>query len=177
MLSSKILELSNKITIVIEVELIVIKVVIETLLESATEVFNKYRKDFLRMKKAAVLKGVSALSDSPKLNPSNSEEYFFDQSPSIVNILKLISILLGIQEQVWLIVNRSESSIPQEAFERTVSRVQTAYGRLASFISWPSDQVHPIKLTEAGLLNISDQLSSLRHYLEYNTPIEDDVLK
>ena len=177
MLSSKILELSNKITIVIEVELIVIKVAIETLLESATEMFNKYRKDFLRMKKAAVLKGVSASSDSPKLNPSNSEEYFFDQSPSIVNILKLISILLGIQEQVWLIVNRSESSIPQETFERTVSRVQTAYGRLASFISWPSDQVHPIKLSEAGLLNTSDQLSSLRHYLEYNTPIEDDVLK
>lgn len=56
------------------------------------------------------------------------------------------------------------------------SRLHTARGRLASFVGYPgSGSFSPIELSEAGLVNTQDYAVSLRHFLEYGTPIEEDI--
>lgn len=175
--ASKSYRFIGKVTVVIEIELIVAKVAINTLLQSATHAFNSIREVFMKMRKEAILKGVSIQLDSVLTSIEIRDDYFFVQNPSVVNILKLFAVVLSLQEQVWLATKVDTSWIDPAVIERVTSRTQTAYGRLASFVSWPSDQLHPVKLSEAGLVNTSDQLIKLNHYLEYGTPIEEDVLK
>lgn len=93
---------AEKVTVVIEIEIIIAKVAINTLLQSATHAFNNIREIFLKMKKEAILKGVSIQLDSVLTPDEISDDYFFVQNPSVINILKLFAVLLSLQEQIWL---------------------------------------------------------------------------
>ena len=93
---------AEKVTVVIEIEIIIAKVAINTLLQSATHAFNNIREIFLKMKNEAILKGGSIQLDSVLTPDEISDNYFFVQNPSVINILKLFAVLLSLQEQIWL---------------------------------------------------------------------------
>lgn len=112
-------------------------------------------------------------------NPANDFEiknrYFFEQNPSILQVKKLISVILDLQEQVWLWTRKESDKLNPKSLERNVSRTHTAYGRLASFISWPGDKIHPLSLSEEGFVNTSDTSIRLRHYLNTEVMVEEDA--
>ena len=167
----------NKIIVVIEMELNISKIILDSLLSSVTDTYAKLSKDFTNIRKEALLNGVTMALDNPANDFEIKNEYFFEQSLSILQVLKLISVILDLQEQVWLWSRRENGEIDSDVLERITSRTHTAYGRLASFISWPSDQNHPLNLSEQGYINTSDGMIKLRHYLKSNFEVEESSLR
>jgi hypothetical protein len=170
-------KLSENITLVLEIEFIPAKIVIDAILKWATEAYEEMQSIYQKMKNESILQGSSVIIQKQKINQDESNSYFYEDSWSLIKILQLISVLLSLQEQLWISSMSVQSQIDSSLLEKCTSRTQSAYGRLSSFTSWPSSQVHPIKLSEAGLVNTSDQHIRLNHYLEYGTQIEEEALK
>lgn len=169
--------LGTSITLVIEIELIPAKIVIDTMLKWATESYQEIKSHYQKIKNESILQGSEVIIQSQNSELDNPNEYFYEDSWSIIKLLQLISVLLSLQEQLWISSVSDQTQIDPSLLEKYASRSHSAYGRLSSFISWPSNQVHPIKLSEVGLVNTSDQYMKLNHYLEYGTPIEEEILK
>jgi len=93
------------------------------------------------------------------------------KSLSLEDLNMLISILAKIDEQLWCITTSESCGDEIRAlWDVRESRVHTAYGRLSSFLTWPSPGA--ISLAEAGLINIGDKRPQLQHFME--TGIEVD---
>lgn len=92
-----------------QLKLPIAKLIIDLLLNFASKNYKNYKDDFEQIKQVAILNGVSA-----KMEPSQSlkglqAEKFYDPSPSVINTMKVISILLSLQEQCWLSTQNENS--------------------------------------------------------------------
>jgi len=172
---AELIEAKENIIIVIEIEINISKIILDTLLASATDAYAKLAKDFKNIKRNALLNGVTMTLDNPANDFEIKNRYFFEQNPSILQVKKLISVILDLQEQVWLWTRKESDKLNPKSLERNVSRTHTAYGRLASFISWPGDKIHPLSLSEEGFVNTSDTSIRLRHYLNTEVMVEEDA--
>lgn len=94
---------------------------------------------------------------------------------SSIDLLRLGSILLDLQEQWWVASKAdgrlADSNLPPSA----VSRLHTSYGRLASFVSYPESHLSPVELSEAGLVNTQDAVAWLRHFQSDGTQLDEDI--
>lgn len=115
-------EVRSKITIVIQIELNVAKIIVDTLLSSASDSYNHLQRDFTNLKKVAILKGVAKALDDPSSDLNTRHDYFYEQHPSIMQVLKLISVLLDLQEQTWLISKMRNNKANPDTHERDTSR-------------------------------------------------------
>ena len=148
----------------------------DAILSSISYMLETVKVDFQNAKHVAIA-GLKAVElNSNELPKGDERQYIFDQKPSMINLLKCISIWLSIEEQLWINSKRFTNKFDVAKIHKIWARVQSSYGRLASYISWSSNKAHPVLLSEAGLVNISDKLPKLSHYLEYGSVIEEDIL-
>ena len=103
-------------------------------------------------------------------NPSKPEDK--QKHLTIEDINLLLSVLLKADEQLWCLTSTDDVGDDVRAlWDVRTSRVHTAYGRLSSFVTWPTPS--SITLAEAGLCNVGDKRVSLRHFMEPDTEVEN----
>lgn len=101
------------------------------------------------------------------------------KSLNFIDANKLLSILVGLEDQLHQIFNQSESlsaAASQVLTQKDVSRAHTALGRLTSLMTLPSNpSVSPLTLAEHGVCNVSDQslAGGLRFYQQLQVDLED----
>ena len=84
----------------------------------------------------------------------------------------LMNIILTAEEQLWCMASTDDVGEDVRAlWDMRTSRVHTTYGRLASFVSWPTHGA--IALAEAGLMCVGDKKLTLRHFMEPASQIEN----
>lgn len=134
-------------------------------------------QDFQAVKESVIMNSVESQKPSKDIfDDAQNEIPESSNSPSLINILKCISISLLVEEQIWVNSKYFKSRLDNSKCSNSVSRIQTSYGRLASYISYPTSKIHPVHLSEVGLVNTGDKVPALFHYLEYGSKIEDDVI-
>lgn len=91
---------------------------------------------------------------------------------TIEEINLLLSIVLKLDEQLWCLTSSDnvDESV-RNLWDVKTSRSHTAYGRLATFITWPVPGA--IELAEAGLYNAGDKRPVLEHFRHPKTVLEN----
>lgn len=91
---------------------------------------------------------------------------------SIEDLHLMLSILAKLDEQLWcLAIAESSSDEICALWNVNTSRIHTAYGRLSSYVSWPTNGA--VQLAEAGLVNVGDKRIMLKHFMEPGVQIEN----
>ena len=96
-----------------------------------------------------------------------------------VDANKLLSVLAGLEDQLYQIANQSETlsaAARKILCRKDLSRAHTALGRLASLLSLPSDQqICPLALAEHGVCNTWDTNlpGGLRFYQHLQVDLEN----
>ena len=173
---SKVYLEDNKLVLLASVDYLKARIASDAILSSISYMLETIKVDFQNTKHIAIAGLKTVELNSNELPKGDERQYIFDQKPSIINLLKCISICLSIEEQLWVNSKRFTNKLDVAKIHKVCARVQSSYGRLASYISWSSNKAHPVILSEAGLVNISDKLPKLSHYLEYGSTIEKDIL-
>jgi hypothetical protein len=84
----------------------------------------------------------------------------------------LLNILLQTEEQLWCMANSDDVGDDVRAlWSAKTARIHTSYGRLSSFVTWPTHGA--ISLAEAGLFNSGDKKLLLRHFMEPSSMLEN----
>lgn len=84
----------------------------------------------------------------------------------------MLYILLRFDEQLFGMTLHEDASAELKAsFHTGVSRIFTSFGRLISFYNYTNTNFSIENMAEAGLVNIHDLQSELRHFLDYYTPL------
>jgi hypothetical protein len=99
--ASKAYSVLGKITIVFEIEIQVADIVFDSILSSALDSYTKLHKEFNQIRPEAILRGIENPCDNPANDLHFKNDYFYSQNPSVLQVLKLISVTLDLQEQVW----------------------------------------------------------------------------
>lgn len=105
-----------------------------------------------------------------KEQPADSNGLEEPKSLNFIDANKLLSVIVGLEDQVYQIASQSEclsTEAKKVLYQRDMSRAHTALGRLASLMSLPSDQQHcPLALADHGVCNVRDKNLSegLRFY-------------
>lgn len=105
-----------------------------------------------------------------KEQPADSNGQEEPKSLNFIDANKLLSVIVGLEDQVYQIASQSEclsTEAKKVLYQRDMSRAHTALGRLASLMSLPSDQQHcPLALADHGVCNVRDKSLSegLRFY-------------
>ena len=167
---------NNKLVLSASVDYLKARIASDAILSSISYMLETIKVDFQNAKHIAIAGLKTVELNSNELPKGDERQYIFDQKPSIISLLKCVSICLSIEEQLWVKSKRFTNKLDVAKIHKICARVQSSYGRLASYISWPSNKAHPVFLSEAGLVNISDKLPKLSHYLEYGSSIEEDIL-
>lgn len=87
----------------------------------------------------------------------------------------LLSIIAKMEEQLWALTQNCNhfSTFADLWRNNNSARSHTAYGRLASYLTWPTELPSPLKMAECGLVNIYDHATKVRHFLGSNYIVED----
>jgi hypothetical protein len=143
-----------------EVEYLVVLIAVKYMIEIATK---KYAKIKIALKTANLLE----ILNTEKLLQNKEKDimtpiFDWQKEPSLAQLLTLLSSLLKLDEQLFAFtLSENFPTEMRNLYPMEVSRIHTAYGRLASFVTWPNAQRSPIVLSEAGLLNESDRSLTL----------------
>ncbi len=98
---------------------------------------------------------------------------------SLIDSHKLLSILVGLEDQLWAMTQSDQvpSSVKELWISRSTSRLHTAYGRLSSLITLPGakfgETLELEDLAEMGMVNTSDKYGKLQHFQEFRTELEN----
>ncbi len=93
---------------------------------------------------------------------------------SLIDAHQLLSILLSAEDQLWALTQSDQASSCLKSLwssSHTSSRIHTAYGRLASLITYPCSY-DPRLLADLGLVNTQDFYGKLKHFQEFNVELE-----
>ena len=120
--------------------------------------------------KEGVLKRIAAGASSlAKGEPKPGEK---QKHLSLEDLHLLLSIILKLDEQLWCLTSADDVGDDVRAlWDIRTSRIHTAYGRLSSFVTWPTPG--SIALAEAGLCNIGDKKIVLQHFMEPGIEVEN----
>ena len=83
---------------------------------------------------------------------------------------------ISVEEEYKLHELRKESSKQgdiHKLWDIRTSRNHTTYGRLSSFITWPTMFPSAEDVAECGVYNIGDKKPSIRHFLDPQSPLEN----
>eukprot|EP00347_Sterkiella_histriomuscorum_P017580 403348792 len=100
---------------------------------------------------------------------------------SLVDANQMLAILLKLEDQLWAAtqsdqVASSLKSLWSSGASSTSSRRHTAFGRLSSLITYPTQTntiYDPISMAELGLVNIDDKYGKLQFYQEFKVELEN----
>ncbi|KAL4512083.1 hypothetical protein ABPG72_005085 [Tetrahymena utriculariae] len=107
----------------------------------------------------------SLFASSMHSSDNQNKSCVFKVSQTYDSIIDQIRIMLSLDEQLFaMTLHHEANSHLAQLFANSFSRIYSSFCRLGSLMNYTKSQYSPLEMSESGLYNTYDTLSSLRHF-------------